>query len=171
MIGDIIAFYGDKQKIPFGYLLCDGSAIDKNIYTELFNHIGYKYGRNGDNFKVPDFRNVCISSTTDKNIAGIEFLAQLKSHTHGVGKHQIAPSGAHTHSYYAQVKTNYFSGGSSGKHEKYYKSSPFLKRKTAKVHKYDKGQGGHSNHSVIVHQDGVADGQIKAMCVLFLIEY
>lgn len=171
MIGDIIAFYGDKQKIPFGYLLCDGSVIDKNIYTELFNHIGYKYGRNGDNFKVPDFRNVCISSTMDKNITGVEFPAQLKSHTHGVGKHQIAPSGAHMHLYYAQVKTNYFSRGSSGSSHKSYKASPYYKRYTVYGISREENQGGHSDHSVIVHSDGVADGQIKSMCVLFLIEY
>lgn len=45
-------------KLPTGYLYCDGSAISRSTYSELFAVIGTTYGAgNGSTtFNVPDFR-------------------------------------------------------------------------------------------------------------------
>ena len=55
LIGAVIA-YGGNGNIPSGYLLCDGSAVSRTMYPDLFAVIGTDYG-NGDGsttFNVPD---------------------------------------------------------------------------------------------------------------------
>lgn len=41
---------------PDGYLECDGSVLNKNTYTDLFDVIGYTWGGAGNNFNLPDLR-------------------------------------------------------------------------------------------------------------------
>lgn len=53
-IGSII--YYPAATIPFGWMECDGRTLNKNIYTNLFNIIGYTYGGSGNNFNIPDLR-------------------------------------------------------------------------------------------------------------------
>ena len=53
-IGNIIAFTG--QSVPRGYLVCDGSAVGREEYPELFSVIGTTYG-SGDGsttFNLPN---------------------------------------------------------------------------------------------------------------------
>lgn len=55
-IGSIQAYGGSTA--PQGWLICDGSAVSRTIYSELFSVIGTTYGT-GDGsttFNVPDFR-------------------------------------------------------------------------------------------------------------------
>lgn len=55
-IGAIIA-YGGNSTIPAGYLLCDGAAVSRTMYPDLFSVIGTTYGA-GDGsttFNVPDY--------------------------------------------------------------------------------------------------------------------
>ena len=55
-VGTILA-YSANGAIPSGYLLCDGSAVSRAIYPDLFNLLGETYGAgDGDNtFNLPDF--------------------------------------------------------------------------------------------------------------------
>lgn len=52
--GSIIAFAGSV--VPNGYLLCDGTAVSKTDYANLYNSIGGIYGETDDTFKLPDLR-------------------------------------------------------------------------------------------------------------------
>ena len=55
-IGTINCFGGSVA--PTGWLICDGSAISRTIYSELFSVIGTTYGT-GDGsttFNLPDYR-------------------------------------------------------------------------------------------------------------------
>ena len=55
-VGTILA-YSANGTIPSGYLLCDGSAVSRSIYPDLFNLLGETYGA-GDGsttFNLPDF--------------------------------------------------------------------------------------------------------------------
>lgn len=55
-VGTILA-YSANGTIPSGYLLCDGSAVSRAIYPDLFNLLGDTYGA-GDGettFNLPDF--------------------------------------------------------------------------------------------------------------------
>lgn len=61
-IGSIALFSGSS--IPTGYLLCDGSALNREVYAELFDAIGTAWGE-GDGettFNLPDL--------TDKTVWG-----------------------------------------------------------------------------------------------------
>lgn len=56
-IGTIIAFAGDNS-IPTGYLVCDGSAISRTTYAQLYAVIGNTYGAGNDSttFNVPNLK-------------------------------------------------------------------------------------------------------------------
>ena len=55
-IGSIIPFGGSV--VPSGYLLCNGQAVSRTEYSELFAVIGTAYGKgnNSTTFNVPDLR-------------------------------------------------------------------------------------------------------------------
>lgn len=52
--GSIIAYAGSV--VPNGYLLCDGTAVSKTDYANLYNSIGGIYGETDETFKLPDLR-------------------------------------------------------------------------------------------------------------------
>jgi len=54
--GTIICFAG--QIVPSGWLLCDGSEINKSDYPKLFSVIGNVYGTsvNSNNFVLPNLQ-------------------------------------------------------------------------------------------------------------------
>jgi microcystin-dependent protein len=53
-IGSVI-FYA-ASTAPVGWFECDGTVLDKRVYTDLFNVIGYTYGGSGFYFSLPDLR-------------------------------------------------------------------------------------------------------------------
>jgi hypothetical protein len=56
--GTINAFAGAADRVPDGWLLCDGAAFDRRMYADLFSAIGATWGRgnNSTTFNVPDLR-------------------------------------------------------------------------------------------------------------------
>jgi microcystin-dependent protein len=83
---------------PDGWLLCQGQAVDRTTYADLFTVIGTTYGAgNGvDTFNVPDMRGRVLvgkaASGTFQNLnasGGTETetltISQMPSHAHGVG--------------------------------------------------------------------------------------
>ncbi len=72
--GTIIAYAGSTA--PDGYMLCDGSAVSRSIYSKLFTAIGTTYGT-GDGsttFNVPNLKGKVVvgynSSDSDFNSLG-----------------------------------------------------------------------------------------------------
>lgn len=64
-IGTVVACA--TPSIPEGWLLCDGSAVSRVKYADLFNAIGTTYGigDNSSTFNLPDYRKrVIVGSTT-----------------------------------------------------------------------------------------------------------
>lgn len=61
--GAIIAFAG--VTLPEGYLLCDGSAVEKQRYPELYEVIGDAYGETDLTFSLPDLRDRFIQGGTE----------------------------------------------------------------------------------------------------------
>ena len=53
-VGTIYPFVGEEA--PMGFMICDGSPLNKNEYSELFDVIGYTFGGSEDIFNIPDFR-------------------------------------------------------------------------------------------------------------------
>jgi len=55
--GTVIAFAGADAAPPNGWLWCDGQAVSKNEFPELFAALGTSYGGTGNPmFQVPDYR-------------------------------------------------------------------------------------------------------------------
>jgi microcystin-dependent protein len=80
-VGVIKAFAGNGD-IPSGYLLCDGSAVSRTMFPDLFSAIGTTYG-SGDGsttFNVPDF-NTAARFAQGGTVAGVEKEAGLPNIT------------------------------------------------------------------------------------------
>jgi len=59
--GAIISFAGSSEKVPVGWLLCDGTAYNQADYPELFDAIGPSWGSpSPEQFNVPDLRGVSL---------------------------------------------------------------------------------------------------------------
>ena len=80
-IGAIIAYSGNGA-IPSGYLLCDGAAVSRTMYPDLFSVIGTTYGA-GDGsttFNVPDY-NTAKRFAQGDTVAGQTKVAGLPNIT------------------------------------------------------------------------------------------
>lgn len=63
--------YSSNSNTPDGFLRCDGSALDKNTYSALFEVIGYTYGKSGDKFLLPNFSDGKFMRGTGGNAAAL----------------------------------------------------------------------------------------------------
>ena len=99
MIGSIFPFAGSS--IPSGYLLCDGSAISRTTYSELFSVIGDTFGP-GDGsttFNLPDLGGRVPIGQSSGHVLGT---------SGGESEHQLQSTEipAHIHSIPAHGHTN-----------------------------------------------------------------
>ncbi|HNV45933.1 MAG TPA: phage tail protein [Spirochaetota bacterium] len=107
--GTVMAYAGST--VPAGYLVCNGSAVSRTTYADLFAAIGTMYG-SGDGsttFNLPDYRGMFLrghhfgksSGTTDPDYATRQMGAAqsdlIKSHQHLLpySNGATAPSGTH----------------------------------------------------------------------------
>jgi microcystin-dependent protein len=59
--GTIVAFGGQTNQVPTGWLLCDGSALSRATFSNLFAAIGTAWGAENDtSFRVPDLRGLFL---------------------------------------------------------------------------------------------------------------
>ena len=105
----IVAYGGSSA--PTGWLLCDGSAVSRTTYANLFAVVGTTYGV-GDGattFNLPDLRQRFplgkAASGTGSTLGGsggsIDLTLSVPAHYHGMGTGadlNITSGGAHTHS-------------------------------------------------------------------------
>lgn len=54
--GTIVAFGGNTDRVPAGWLPCDGRSVTRAMFPELFDALGTAHGGNGTNFNLPDYR-------------------------------------------------------------------------------------------------------------------
>lgn len=55
VVGDLKWSARDESNVH-GWMKCDGTALDKTVYSALFSVIGTTYGGSGNNFNLPDCR-------------------------------------------------------------------------------------------------------------------
>ena len=70
--GMIMAFGGPAENIPAGWLLCDGSAVSRSTYSNLYDAIGVSWGT-GDNattFNLPDLRGMFLRGVAGDDLEG-----------------------------------------------------------------------------------------------------
>ena len=114
-IGSIQAYGGATA--PSGWLICDGSAISRTDYKELFQAIGISFGEGdgGTTFNIPDLR----GRITIGNGLGTASDAVNRTIGQTGGSEKITlsvnqiPSHSHTTGISGSVAGNYNSGGSS----------------------------------------------------------
>lgn len=102
--GGLIMYGGTAA--PSGWLMCDGSAVSRTTYADLFSAIGTTFGAgNGTTtFNLPDLRQRFpigkAASGTGSTLGGsggtIDHVHSGPSHTHSIGAHTHTM--AHTHS-------------------------------------------------------------------------
>lgn len=91
-IGAVFPFSGSV--VPAGYLLCDGQAVSRTVYADLFATIGTIYG-SGDGattFNVPDMRDQFVRGKSDSRQIGSTQASAFGAHIHPVSD----PGHAHT---------------------------------------------------------------------------
>ena len=67
--GVILPYAGDIA--PEGFLMCNGSSISREQYTNLFQVIGTKFGSESkDSFKLPNLIDRFIQGASEKNKVG-----------------------------------------------------------------------------------------------------
>lgn len=103
-VGGQIPYGGDTA--PSGWLLCDGTAVSRTTYADLFAVIGTKYGvGNGSTtFNVPDKRGrfplgkaaAGTGATIGEHGGSLDHTHTGPSHTHPVAAHSHSMSHTHT---------------------------------------------------------------------------
>jgi microcystin-dependent protein len=100
--GMVIPYAGSSA--PTGWLSCDGSAVSRTTYADLFTVIGETHGQ-GDNsttFNVPDYRGLFLrgvtgGSSNDPDAASRTAMATGGNTGNNVGSVQADDYKAHTH--------------------------------------------------------------------------
>lgn len=100
-IGTILPYTGSGSNLPVGYMLCNGTALSRTTYAELFNVIGTSFGA-GDGsttFNLPDLKGKVLTgldeNDTDFNTLGETggekthtlTTSEMPSHYHTAGKY------------------------------------------------------------------------------------
>jgi hypothetical protein len=126
-VGAVIPFAGSLDKIPDGWLLCDGNLYGITGYPELFDVIGYSWGTtNPDTFRVPDLRGVFLRGVNDDasdDFKDPDMSVRISRHAGGnignaVGSYQADEFESHSHTYKDLLmkvgEEGYHAGGSHG---------------------------------------------------------
>lgn len=70
-IGEVIMWVGSLSNVPYGYLPCNGSLVQRAAYPELFAICGTAFGTSSStNFRVPDLRGRFVRGVSD--ISGVD---------------------------------------------------------------------------------------------------
>ena len=97
--GTVLAFAGTADKLPNGFLLCNGQDFNKNTYPDLYAVIGNLYGGSGDIGKVPDYRNMFLrgNPASGRNLGTFQGYATARPGNAFTGGTDT--QGEHSHTY------------------------------------------------------------------------
>lgn len=106
-VGTIMIFAGPESKVPAGWLLCDGRAVDRaGVYSSLFDIIGTLWGTgNGSStFNIPDMQGVFPRGTTYNSVNDLDpdknnRTPKGSGASNEVGSYQADQFKSHTHNH------------------------------------------------------------------------
>lgn len=101
-VGTILAW--STTTAPNGYLICDGSAISRTTYAELFSVIGTTYGSGDGNttFNLPNFS---IANSNEAPVIGTGTTLGLRNAAENFGVVGVNTSAGTTNAYPISVST------------------------------------------------------------------
>ena len=94
-----VSFLFSSAALPEGWLYAEGQTVSKATYPDLFAAIGYSVGGSGDNFKVPDLRDLIPIGAGSVAAMGVQAgAAQVTLAVENMPAHKHAITEAtHTH--------------------------------------------------------------------------
>ena len=108
-VGTIQIYPGSTA--PTGWMICDGSAISKTTYADLFAAIGTTYGDGGTTFNLPNLSGKFVRGLGgDSASLGAVQEDAIKQHRHGIQWWQYADRG-NTNSSFGHVSAIKNTGG------------------------------------------------------------
>jgi len=102
-IGEVIMWVGPLSNVPYGYLPCNGSLVQRATYPELFAICGTAFGTSSStNFRVPDLRGRFVrgadeGSERDPDRASRTAMATGGATGNNIGSVQADAFEAHVH--------------------------------------------------------------------------
>ena len=182
-----IIVYFPQNVPPAGFMVCDGSAVSRTTYANLFDRIGTRWGAgNGTTtFNLPDLRGEFIRGwdsgrgiNPSRTFGSVE-MSQNLAHTHGAssstaGEHThtstMGNAGAHTHDYY-RAPVNHPGGAEGGSRESNGNRIEQTGSSGAHTHTLTiQSAGGHS-HTITVQSEGGAEARPRNVALLPCIKY
>jgi microcystin-dependent protein len=128
-VGTIVAYAG--RNVPSGWLLCDGSELNRNDYSRLFFEIDSIWGAGNrvSTYNLPDLRGqflrgVTGSSQTDPDSLGRVAKFQGGNFGNKIGSYQSDTLKSHNH----QMPQGYFTNGSGGNNWSSYSGNTAMDR-------------------------------------------
>lgn len=119
-VGGIMAWPALPNQIPAGWLECNGQAVSRSVYADLFNVLGTRYG-GGDgstSFNLPNISTRAIHglSSTDTQFNVVGQTGGSKTHTMTVAQmpphnHTMNSAGNHSHNISNRYIRDVGSGG------------------------------------------------------------
>jgi microcystin-dependent protein len=179
-VGSIIPFGGKAEKIPAGWLACDGTTYDgsKPAYAQLYDVLGNSWGGSGTTFNVPDLRGYFLRGVDPGNSRDIDAGGRSALYSGGntaqnVGSYEgdqyaahnhsasAGNAGAHTHDYVSGWGSG--AGISNGGHA----SGEIGRMGTWNT---STSAGDHS-HTITVNNNGGTETRPKNANVFYIIKY
>jgi hypothetical protein len=120
--GKIQIHAGSPNDIPADEILCDGSSYEPSEFPQLFARLGYRHGKSGSKFLVPDYRGqflrgVDMGAGNDPNASSRTAPASGGQSGDTVGSAQGHAFQKHTHSSEVKLwKQRHSDGRGSGRH-------------------------------------------------------
>lgn len=112
-VGSIIAY--TMPFSPKGWLICDGTEVNRNTYVALFSVIGTTFGigDGNDTFNLPDYRGAFLRGTGQSGTytqysgpdANTRQLHATQKHNHDVSSNVVDPGHAHKYQYTTYTET------------------------------------------------------------------
>jgi len=96
----VISYY-PSETAPSGWLICDGSAVSRSVYADLFSAIGTRFG-DGDSlttFNLPNASGVYIRGSGIQSFSGKTYSATFgakQTDLFKTHKHRMAPGTGNT---------------------------------------------------------------------------
>ena len=143
LVGEIKPYAGSSE--PVGWLICDGRAISRNEYQQLFDVIGTTYGAGDDSttFNIPD-----LSGRTLIGVSNDYPLADARGEVEHTLNVDEMPSHNHTQDSHKHSMWNIWSDGSGGSSAYMYSSNrKLMTRETDSRTPYIYPTGGGQPHN------------------------